>query len=89
MEIFVFIGIILILVVFVSGVSVLIGRKNRRLMFIFPGALTVLTGYFIVLTYTSDGWVALGNFIFAFSGSIATIIVWILILMYYLKTKPH
>ena len=87
MESFIFVLMIASLVGILTFISLVLSRKNLKLIFVSPGLLTLVTLVFVYLTATNDSWVALGYFIFAFSGSIASIILWTVSLILYFKRK--
>lgn len=87
MESFIFVLVILTLITALTLLSWFLSRKNPKFIFIAPGVLTIISLIFIFLTYTSESWVALGYFIFAFSGSVAAIILWIITTIIYLRNR--
>ena len=87
MESFIFVLIIASLVGILAFISLVVSRKNFKLIFVSPGLLTLATLVFVYLTVSNESWVALGYFIFAFSGSMASIILWTLTLILYFKRK--
>ena len=87
MESFIFVLIIAGLIGVFTFISLVLSRKNLKLIFVSPGLLTLVTLVFVYLTATNDSWVALGYFIFAFTGSIASIILWTVTLILYFKRK--
>lgn len=87
MESFIFVLVILSIITALTFVSWFLSRKNPKFIFIAPGVLTVISLIFIFLTYTNESWVALGYFIFAFTGSVASIILWIVTVIMFLRTK--
>lgn len=77
-----------------TGLNVLmaffLGRKNVKWVFIPPALLAAFSLYFIFLTVRSESsWVALGNFIFAFAGSISTLLTFITVGIIYLKKRKE
>ena len=87
MESFIFVFVIVAIITTLSLVSWILSRKNPKFIFIAPGILTIISLIFIVLTYTNESWVALGYFIFAFSGSVASIILWVVTTIIYSRNQ--
>lgn len=84
---FIFVLVILSIITALAFVSWFLSRKKSKLIFIAPGVLTIISLIFIFLTYTNKSWVALGYFIFAVTGSVASIILWIVTVIMFLRIK--
>ena len=87
MESFIFVLIIAGLIGVFTFISLVLSRKNLKLIFVSPGLLTLVTLVFVYLTATNDSWVALRSFIFTITGSIASINLWTVTLILYFKRK--